>query len=71
VAIEAVRNCLSKLSDSNQSLIKGRYRDGLTAPELAERVQKTSANVRQMLVRIRRQLRICVQRQLNSEAGPA
>jgi RNA polymerase sigma-70 factor (ECF subfamily) len=71
VAIEAVRICLGKLSASNRAIVQGRYRDGLTAPELAEKLQKTAANVRQMLVRIRRQLRICVEHQLNSEADPA
>ena len=71
VAIEAVRNCLGKLSVSNRAIVEGRYHDGLTAPELAERSQKTAANIRQMLVRIRRQLRICVEHQLNSEADPA
>lgn len=71
VAIEAIRICLGKLSASNRAIVEGRYHDGLTAPELAERLQKTAANVRQTLVRIRRQLRICVEHQLNSEADPA
>ncbi len=70
VAIEAVRICLCKLSSSSRAIVQGRYHDGLTAPELAEKLQKTAANVRQMLVRIRRQIRNCVEQQLSSEADP-
>lgn len=70
VAIEAVRVCLGKLSSSSRAVIEGRYRDGLTARELAEKFEKTAANVRQMLVRIRREIRNCVEQQLTSEANP-
>ena len=71
LAVEAVRFCLGKLTPSSRAIVEGRYRDGLTAPELAERLQKTAANVRQMLVRIRRQIRNCVEQQLSPEADPA
>ena len=71
VAIGAIRICLGKLSASDRAMVEGRYHEGLTAPELAEKLQKTAANVRQMLVRIRRQLRLCVEHQLSSEADTA
>ena len=65
VSVEAVRECLAKLSPDHRALIQGHYHDGLTANELSERFQKSAANVRQMLMRIRRQIRICVDRQLS------
>ena len=39
----------------------GRYRDGESASQLAVRLETSSANVRQMLVRIRRQIKRCVE----------
>lgn len=66
--IEAVRECIEKLSPAQRDLVQGRYRDGLTAPELAEKIQKSAANVRQMLVRIRSRVRACVEQKLRSEA---
>ncbi len=65
VSVEAVQTCLAKLSPDHRALIQGHYHEGLTTTELSERFQKSAANVRQMLVRIRRQIRICVDRQLS------
>ena len=67
LAVEAIRTCLGKLSPANREIIQGRYHDGLTAPEIAERLEKSSANIRQMLLRIRRQIRTCVEAQLSAE----
>ena len=66
LTLDAIRDCLSKLSNAHRDLIRGRYHDGLTAPELADRLEKSAANVRQILVRIRRQIRLCVDQQLSS-----
>lgn len=62
IGVEAVRACLAKLKPDQRALIHGHYHDGLTANELAERFQKSAVNIRQMLVRIRRQIRSCVER---------
>ena len=68
VDIEIVRDCLAKLSPDHRSLILGHYQEGLTSKELAERFQKSAANVRQLLVRIRRQIRVCIDRQLSTKS---
>jgi RNA polymerase sigma-70 factor (ECF subfamily) len=61
LALDAIRACLSKLSSANLEIVRGRYRDGLSATDLADRLGHTAAGVRQLLVRIRRQLRACVE----------
>lgn len=61
VAVEAVRECLSKLTPRHRDVVQARYRDGQTAPALAERFQMTADGVRQLLVRVRLQLRQCVE----------
>lgn len=61
VSIDVIRACLGKLSPEHLTLVRGRYRDGLSATELAHRVGQSSAGVRQTLVRVRRQLRACVE----------
>lgn len=67
IRIEAIRDCLSKLRPENLRIVHGRYRDGLSAPELAQRLELSAANVRQILVRIRRQLRTCVEGHVASQ----
>ena len=68
LTIDAVRGGLGKLASRSRQLVEGRYRDGLAAPELAERLGMSAANVRQMLVRIRRQVKQCVELRMLKEA---
>jgi RNA polymerase sigma-70 factor (ECF subfamily) len=68
VAVELVRECLGKLSPASKRIIQGRYRDGLLATELAEKLRTSAAGVRQALVRIRREIRSCIERHMASEA---
>ena len=68
VGIDAVKACLGKLSPENREIVQGRYRDNLTAPELAKKHEKSAVNIRQMLVRIRRDLHACVERRLAEES---
>ncbi|MGE3819114.1 MAG: sigma-70 family RNA polymerase sigma factor [Isosphaeraceae bacterium] len=68
VTIQAVRECLGKLAPLSRKLVQARYRDEEKAPEIAERFKLTSDNVRQMLVRIRRQIKQCVEIRLLREA---
>ena len=68
MTIAAIRQCVDELAPRSQQLVQGRYRDGLAAPELAKRLQMSAANVRQMLVRIRRQLKQCVELRVAKEA---
>lgn len=60
----ALRNCLAKLSDQEQDLIRSHYQSGLPLPELSGRLGRSHAAVKQALFRIRRNLRTCIERQL-------
>jgi RNA polymerase sigma-70 factor (ECF subfamily) len=61
ILVSAIRACLARLSPGQLALVHGRYRDGLSAAELADRAGKSADAVRQILTRIRRDLRACVQ----------
>lgn len=61
LAVEAVRACLDELAPTSRQVVLGRYRDGETTARLAERLETSAANVRQMLVRIRRQIKRCIE----------
>ena len=66
--LEIIRACLAKLSPAHRQIVQGRYRDGLSAPELADRLGKSAAGIRQTLTRVRRQLRVCVELRTAREA---
>jgi RNA polymerase sigma-70 factor (ECF subfamily) len=61
LTVDAVRACLEALAPASKQVVLHRYRDGESASHLAERLQTSAANVRQMLVRIRRQIKRCVE----------
>jgi RNA polymerase sigma-70 factor (ECF subfamily) len=61
LAVDVVRACLDELAPTSRQVVLGRYRDGESASQLAERLKTSAANVRQMLVRIRRQIKHCVE----------
>jgi RNA polymerase sigma-70 factor (ECF subfamily) len=61
LAVDAVRACLDELAPTIRQVVLGRYRDGESAAQLAERLGISAANARQMLVRIRRQIKRCVE----------
>ena len=69
LAIDAIRQCVDKLPPKSQQVVQGRYHDGLAAPQIAKELQMSAANVRQMLVRIRRQLKQCVELRILKEAS--
>ena len=69
VTVDAVKECLSRLAPKNQSIVEGRYRDGMTSTELAQHLGLTAANIRQSLVRIRKQIRECVESRVLREAS--
>jgi len=68
-AVDAVRECLDELAPTSRQVVLGRYRDGETASQLADRLQTSSANVRQMLVRIRQQIKRCVEIRARVQGG--
>lgn len=71
LAVEAVRACLDELAPTSRQVVLGRYRDGESASQLAERLKTSAANVRQMLVRIRRQIKHCVEMRGRLQGGLA
>lgn len=68
LTVEAVRACVGELAPRSQQVVQGRYRDGYKAPQIAEQLELSPENVRQMLVRIRRHLKQCVELRLAEEA---
>ena len=68
LSIDAIRQCIGELAPQSRRAVKGRYGDGLSAPQLAEQLDTTAANVRQILVRARRQVRQCVELRMLKEA---
>ena len=71
LAVDAVRSCLDELAPTSRQLVLGRYRDGESAAQLAGRLETSAANVRQMLVRIRRQIKRCVEMRARVQGGLA
>jgi RNA polymerase sigma-70 factor (ECF subfamily) len=60
----ALRHCLSELSAKNLELIKQRYGENLTIRALADRVGKQPTAVKVGLLRIRRTLMRCIEKQI-------
>ena len=67
----AIRACLDELAPTSRQVVLGRYRDGESAARLAERLGTSATNVRQMLVRIRRQIKRCVEVRARLQGGLA
>jgi RNA polymerase sigma-70 factor (ECF subfamily) len=65
----ALKNCLGKLSATDQDLIRSHYQSGLPLAELGGRLGRTRAAIKQALLRIRRSLKTCIERQLRA-TGP-
>ena len=57
---------LEQLPEKSRSLIAGRYRDEWKASFLADQFQMTAAAVRLALMRIRRQLKTCIETRVSN-----
>ncbi len=64
---EALRHCMQLLTDTNRELIKRRYFQAMSVTDIAEAVDRTVGSIKVALLRIRRQLAECVQKQLAAE----
>ncbi len=64
--VEALQHCMDKLPPPARRLLRLRYQDGLRCNAVADRLGRTVDAVYQNLSRIHRQLRQCVERQLQS-----
>jgi RNA polymerase sigma-70 factor (ECF subfamily) len=65
--LQALENCLGKLSEIDRSLIRRRYQPGATVHQLATEVGRTANSVSKSLGRIRRVLLECIDRTLAHE----
>lgn len=65
----ALRECLTRLTEQNRSLIQLRYEHGKSIGSIAEATQRSEEAVKVTLLRIRRSLHACVTKQLSPEAA--
>jgi RNA polymerase sigma-70 factor, ECF subfamily len=68
VPLQALENCLGKLSEIDRSLIRRRYQPGTTVRQLAADIGRTANSLSKSLGRIRRSLLECIDRTLAREA---
>ena len=59
--MSALRDCVEQLAPKSRQIVAGRYGDGWKAPDLADHLGMTAAAVRQALMRIREQLKQCIE----------
>lgn len=59
--VPVLRDCVEQLAPKSRELVSGRYGDGWKAPDLAGHFNMTPTAVRQALVRIRQQLKQCIE----------
>ena len=68
VPLQALENCLNKLSELDRSLIRRRYQPGTSVHQLAADLGRTANSLSKSLGRIRRALVECIDRSLAHEA---
>jgi RNA polymerase sigma-70 factor (ECF subfamily) len=68
VPLQALENCLSKLSELDRLLIRRRYQPGTTVQQLAADLGRSANSLSKSLGRIRRTLLECIDRTLAREA---
>ena len=69
VRLPAMRDCVESLPPRSRQIVSDSYAGGWKASEIAEQIGMSPAGVRQALVRIRRQLKNCIE--LNLSGGPS
>lgn len=67
----ALKHCRERLADVADEAIRGRYDDGLSLDDLAERLHRSATATRQLLYRTRIALRDCIEAQLAASGGDA
>lgn len=63
-SLPALRDCVEQLPPKSRQIVAGRYGDGWKAPDLADCVGMTAGAVRKALMRIRQQLKRCIEHQV-------
>jgi RNA polymerase sigma-70 factor (ECF subfamily) len=67
--MEALRDCVAGLPEEDQQMLGYRYSQQLSADEIAEQMDRTSAAVHKSLWRLRTRLLECVQRRIQGKEG--
>ncbi|MCU0748439.1 MAG: sigma-70 family RNA polymerase sigma factor [Akkermansiaceae bacterium] len=65
----ALKSCLQKLPPGDTSILLAHYQSGESLAEISGRLGRTRDALKQVLLRIRRTLRSCIERQLASESN--
>jgi len=65
----ALKSCLQKLPVGDASILVAHYQRGESLAEISGRLGRTRDALKQVLLRIRRSLRTCIERQLASQPG--
>lgn len=60
----ALRECLKLVPDKSRALVKARYENEKTAPDIAVQLNMSAAAVRKSLERVRKALRKCMQQRI-------
>ncbi|MCB1236083.1 MAG: sigma-70 family RNA polymerase sigma factor [Verrucomicrobiae bacterium] len=68
--LQALRQCLAEMPEKSRELIKARYEDDASAPDIAERLKMNSAAVRKALERVRTSLRKCMEERMRLSGVP-
>ncbi len=61
---EALRECVGKLSPEHREILEWRYRDEATIEGISRRSDRTEGAVYRLLSRLRKNLHLCVEKQL-------
>ncbi|MEM8944991.1 MAG: sigma-70 family RNA polymerase sigma factor [Planctomycetota bacterium] len=67
VPLEVLELCLSKLTETDRTLIRRRYEPGITVKQIATEIDRTANSISKSLGRIRRALLQCIERRLHQE----
>lgn len=65
----ALKSCLQKLPPGDTSILLAHYQSGESLAEISGRLGRSREALKQVLLRIRRTLRLCIERQIASESN--
>jgi len=66
---EALQHCVKKLPERVSTMLSARYRDGMSAPQIADRTGQTQTAVNTTLYRVRKSLKQCIEDRLRAMGG--
>ncbi len=69
--LDALRDCISRLTTADRECIELRFRDDLMPAAMSERVGVALETIKKRLFRAKQQLQQCLQRKLQTQAYPS